>query len=113
MNECWEPLELRFSTGFVGGQSILLCPQCDFEFLHIIQTSVHRGDDKIIIGADEVSIIDEKNTTRGSMVSIEYAGECGHHGVISFHFYKGNIETHHKRLPELSEPLDFNDLFRD
>jgi hypothetical protein len=57
--------------------------------------------------------MNEKNMTRGATVSIEYRCECGHHGVIIFHFYKGNIETYHQLLPELSEPFEFKDLFRD
>lgn len=109
----FESVELKFSGNFVIGQSILLCPQCNFEYLHIISVSIHRGDDKITISADEVSIINEKNMTRGVTVSIEYSGECGHHGLIIFHFYKGNIETYHQSLPEPPQPMESKDLFRD
>jgi hypothetical protein len=101
----------------------LLCPQCGDEFLHITKVSVHRGEDKITITSGNVSIDEQKNDSRGVIIEIEYLGECIHRGVITFHFYKGNVEVHHKPLKDRrvengvfvnmltgSEP---DDIFRD
>lgn len=102
---------LRLVTGEFGGLQVLSCPKCGLEYLHIIKVDVYRKRDKITIKSEEISIADDENTTRGSIISIEYACEEGHHGLIIFHFYKGNVETRHKPLPELSGA--YEDLFRD
>ena len=108
----YEQIELKFSSEFVGGASILLCPQCGFEYLHIAKATIHRCRDKIIIIEDNIAIKEEENTSRGVTITIEYLGECGHHGEIIFQFYKGNVEVFHRRLPELEQGYVM-DIFRD
>jgi len=93
------------------GQSFLLCPQCGFEFLHITKVSVHRGEDKITITGDNISIEEQKNTSRGVIIVIEYKGECIHCGEIILHFYKGNVEVNHRPLKD--RPTDEHGMFKD
>lgn len=106
-----ESIKLKFSNKFIIGRSLLLCPQCNFEYLHIIKTTVHRRRDKISIVKENISIKDEINTSRGVTITIEYLCESNHRGEIIFHFYKGNVEVYHRCLPPA--PHDLQDIFRD
>jgi len=108
----YEPVELKFSSQFIVGQSILLCPQCSFEYLHVTKVAIHRGSDKTTIVKDKITIEDNVNTSRGVTIAIEYLGECGHRGEIVFQFYKGNVEVFHRYLP-IVEHGDIEDIFRD
>jgi hypothetical protein len=69
-----EPVELKFSSTVTGGTSVLLCPQCGFEYLHIVKATIHRRRDKITVVRDNVTIKDEANTSRGATITIEYLG---------------------------------------
>jgi len=93
------------------GQSLLLCPQCGYEFLHITKVSVHRGEDKITITGDNISIDEQKNTSRGVIIVIEYEGECVHRGEIILHFCKGNVYVYHDPLED--RPIDEHGMFKD
>jgi len=110
---------IRISSGPHGGY--LLCQQCGDEYLHIVRVSVHRGEDKITITEDNVLIDEQTNNSRDVIIEIEYLGECVHRGVITLHFYKGNVEVYHRPLKDrrtehgvfidvASEP---DDIFRD
>lgn len=108
------------SSDYIG---ILLCPQCNGDNgrnLHIIQASVHRGADKITVTSSNVSIDAKKNTERGTIITLEYEGECGHHGEIMLHFYKGSTYISHQPLKDIigkdGRTLEYNDkgdIFRD
>jgi len=106
-----EPFELKFSSEFYADRRFLLCQQCGYEYIHITRVAVHRGRDKITIVEDNISVKDEPNTSRGTIVTIEYLGECNHRGEIIFHFYKGNVEVYHRCLP--FELGNMDDIFRD
>jgi predicted ATP-dependent protease len=106
------------------GEGLLLCPQCKGnsceEFMHIIQATVHRGEDKITVTSKNVSIDAEKNILRGTVIALEYEGECGHHGEIILHFYKGNTFIYHQPLRDIigedGHSLQYSekgDIFRD
>jgi hypothetical protein len=107
-------------SDYVG---ILLCPQCSGDNgrnLHIIQASVHRGADKITVTSSNVSIDGEQNTERGTIITLEYEGECGHHGEIMLHFYKGSTYISYRPLKDIigadGHTLNYSDkgdIFRD
>ena len=113
--EDWETLELKFKDGgWIGHQdrnNELLCPQCEFNFLHIVKVIVARRTDDIIVEKDSVEIRKGGSPTRGNVIAMEYVGECGHHGLIIFNFHKGNIHVWHKKLPESEKELE--DIYRD
>ncbi|MCJ7425038.1 hypothetical protein MUP01_12355 [Candidatus Bathyarchaeota archaeon] len=92
------------------GEGVLLCPQCpnddDASMLHITQASVHRGEDKITINSEKISIDTLKNTNRGTMIEIEYEGECGHHGLFFIHFCKGSTYICYRPLADLNVKTD-------
>jgi len=100
-------------------QCILVCPLCEGENLHIIEASIWRGNDKISVTSNRVSIEEKKNEERGVIITLEYEGECGHHGLIIFHFYKGNTFVYYRPLANISDEegmlhySEKGDIFRD
>ena len=100
-------------------QCILVCPFCKGENLHIIEASIHRGDDIVTVTRNCVSVKEKKNEERGVIIMLEYEGECGHHGQIIFHFYKGNTFVHYHPLAKISDEngmlhySEKGDIFRD
>lgn len=122
-NIVWEDArdDVRVSalSDYVG---ILLCPQCNGNNgrnLHITEASVHRGDDIITVACNRVSLKAKKNRARGVIITLEYEGECGHHGLIVFHFCKGNTFVHHRPLSGILDEKGMlhyskkGDIFRD
>jgi len=61
-------------------QCILVCPLCEGENLHITEASIHRRDDMITVTSNHVSMEERKNEERGVIITLEFEGECGHHG---------------------------------
>jgi uncharacterized protein YbaR (Trm112 family) len=98
---------------------ILVCPFCKGQNLHIIEVSVHRGEDLVTVTRKRISIEEMKNEHRGVIITIEYEGECGHHGQIELHFYKGNTFVYNVPLPDITDGKDLlhysekGDIFRD
>ena len=93
-NKNWETLELKISNYEV------ICPQCDFNYLHIVKVIVARKSDEIVVEKDRVEVRKGGSPTRGNVIAMEYVGECGHHGLIIFNFHKGNVQVWHRKLPE-------------
>jgi hypothetical protein len=123
VNIIWEDpkknIRVSAPSDYVG---ILLCPQCSGDNgrnLHIVQASVQRGADNITITSRNVSIGAKKNTERGTIITLEYEGECGHHGEIILHFYKGSTYISHRPLEDIIgkdgtlQYSDKGDIFRD
>jgi len=113
--EEWETLELKFKHGgwadHQDRNNELLCPQCDFNYLHIVKVIVARRTDDITVEKDRVEIREGGSPTRGNVIAMEYVGECRHHGLIIFNFHKGNVHVWHKKL---AEPRGApQDIFRD
>jgi hypothetical protein len=109
---------IRIQNGPEEYPAYLLCPQCGYEFLHITRVSVHRGEDRVTITGENVSMEAKKNNNRGVEIEIEYEGECEHRGRIVFHFYKGNVQVYYYPLED--RPMkdgmftdSANDIFRD
>jgi uncharacterized protein YbaR (Trm112 family) len=100
-------------------QRILVCPFCKGENLHITEASIHRGDDIITVTSNRVLVEEKKNEERGVIITLEYEGECGHHGLIIFHFYKGNTFFYYRPLAKISDEKGMlhysekGDIFRD
>jgi hypothetical protein len=82
-------------------QIALACPICKGENLHILEVDVFRGTDCIKITNQKVSVEEAVNPNRGVIIDIEYEGECGHCGVLTFHFYKGTTYAMNKKLPDI------------
>ena len=84
-----------------GSEFELLCPQCGDNHLHISKVSVHRGEDKVTVTGNKVSVDLEKNPCRGTLITIKYEGECAHRGEITFVFHKGTTLVSHKALEDI------------
>ena len=124
VNIIWENakknVRVSASSDYLG---ILLCPQCrgdNGRNLHITQASVHRGEDKIAITSSKVSIDTLKNTARGTIIELEYEGECGHHGLFIIRFCKGTTYISYQPLEDIigedGQTLQYSDkgdIFRD
>lgn len=97
----------------------LACPFCEGENLHITEASIHRGEDIITVTSNCISVDKKKNEERGVIITLEYEGECGHHGLIIFHFYKGNTFIYYRPLAKISDEKgvlhysEKGDIFRD
>ena len=100
-------------------QCILVCPFCEGENLHIIEASIHRRDDIVTVASKRVLVEEKKNENRGVIIALEFEGECGHHGQIVLHFYKGNTFIYHHPLAKISDEKgvlhysEKGDIFRD
>jgi hypothetical protein len=98
---------------------ILLCPFCKGENLHVIEASIHRGNDIVIVTRNRVSVEEMKNKNRGVIITLEVEGECGHHGQVILHFYKGSTYIYYHPLAKISDEKGIlhysekGDVFRD
>jgi len=102
-----------FNLQGAGGHfTTLKCPQCGFEYVHMVSVSVQRKLDKTIVSNEYIAIKEEKNPSRGAILTLEYVCENGgHHGELIFQFYKGIIYVEHKLLePAVGE---LKDIWRD
>jgi hypothetical protein len=114
-NREWKTLELKFKDGGWLGhrdrKNELLCPQCDFNYLHIVRVIVARKSDDIVVEKDKVEVRKGGSPTRGNVIAMEYVGECGHRGLIIFNFHEGNVHVWHRKLPESKRNRE--DIYRD
>ena len=77
----------------------LKCPQCNFDYIHLLSVVVLRGTDQTRISSEGIFVQEAENRMRGVRISIEYHCENGHHGRIIMQFYKGNVFVEHENLP--------------
>ena len=88
----------------------ITCPQCGFEYVHIVQLKCLRGNDETKITNQGILVHEAKNEGRGVKTTLEYVCENGHHGNIIFDFHKEMSYYKHEVLPETK---DFQDIWRD
>ena len=89
----------------------LKCPFCDFDYLHILSVSVHRGLDKTIINNKGIFVKQEKNELRGVVLIVEFCCENGHHFNTIIHFHEGSTFIEHEKLE--TPCTDIKDIWRD
>ena len=95
---------------------VLLCPQCGFEYIHILSVKVADNKNLHRIDAEGYSKDADTEETqraasgRGARIYIEYACENGHHGYLIFKFHKGNTFVEHEKL---ASTIGYKDLWRD
>jgi len=95
----------------------LLCPICDFDYIHLlsIKVATNRG----------LTIVDHKGTTvryagkieeceaaadrGGYRIIAEYVCENGHRGYLIFQFHEGNIFVSHEVVGRV---VDWEELWR-
>ena len=77
----------------------MFCPQCGFEFIHLIRLTCLRGTDLTTITAKGIFVEEAENKTRGVRITLEYQCENGHRGEIILQFHKGNVFINHKTIP--------------
>lgn len=88
----------------------LTCPQCGFEYVHIIQLKCLRGSDETKITNQGILVHEAKGEGRGVKTTLEYVCENGHHGNIILHFHEGMTYYKHEVLPKTE---DIQDIWRD
>lgn len=83
-------LPLRFvvcrSTNDEGG---LCCPVCGDDYIHIGCVSAQQGQTQTVIGCERTETKAAPSGKRGSVVAINFVGECGHAFTYTFEFHKG------------------------
>ena len=94
-------------------QEILECPECGFEYIHLVAIRVLRQREVTEITAKGITIKDDLNKTRGVIIELDYLCENDHYGTITLNFHEGQTLLSHK-LHKL--PTDLNtlpDIWRD
>jgi hypothetical protein len=89
------------------------CPECESLNIHPIAVSVLRGHDETTIQDYGIIINEVENKGRGSVITLEYACEHGHHGRLRFIFCKGETETFHETLHPFQSNSEWRDIWRD
>ena len=97
--------------GIYTSEDTLKCPFCDFDCLHILSISVHRGMDKTVINNKGIFVKEEKNKLRGVVLIVEFCCEEGHHFNTITHFHKGSVYVEHEKLK--TSCADIRDVWRD
>ena len=90
----------------------LFCPQCGFEFVHIIALTCLRGTDETVITSEGICVRTAENLSRGVRIALEYVCENGHRGRIIFQFHKGVVYLDHESLPDTEDLEGFRDIWR-
>ena len=68
----------------------LVCPECGFNYTHILDVTVHPGNDDYTPGPN-----------RGGQHILWLQGECGHEWQLVFGFHKGNTYVMSRLTPEM------------
>ena len=107
-------------TDALGEELHLLCPRCEFQYVHPIRVKVATGHAVTIIENRETRHVQretaevlEARKNRGVRIFLEYACESGHHGNIILQFHKGVTYVEHESLPELKPEESTTVLWRD
>lgn len=105
------------SIRYDNEKDMLLCPICDFDFVHPISVRVATDNDYTFIDHKgthlshaKMAETDEARKNRGVIISIEYCCEHGHLGIVILAFHKGITFVKHKELPLID---DWTTLWRD
>lgn len=93
-----------------GLEKPLACPQCGFEYVHIIKLKCLRGNDETLVTSERICVHEAKGEGRGVKITLEYACENGHHGNIVFHFHEGMTYYKNEKLANIE---DWKDIWRD
>jgi len=106
-------------TDAFGQEVYLLCPSCEFEYVHPIRVKVATGEALTVIQNRETQLIQgdtaevqDARKNRGVRIFLEYVCESGHHGNIILQFHKGITYVEYESLPEL-KPEEWTTLWRD
>lgn len=83
--------EQRFALSAADqwGDICLVCPICEFDYVHPTRLEADRGGDLVEIDADGVGFATRPRSVRGVVTTLEFVCEAGHRFSLSFRFHKG------------------------
>lgn len=100
---------------FECGWHLVLCPECEYEYVHIKDVSINRNGNVIYVRNDVTADLTKvPSTARGAIIAIGMWCEQGHEFSIFMQFHKGNtfVWTEHVRTFDSSLFFPSN-LWRD
>lgn len=102
-------------TEWVGGNQVVICPECANEFVHIKDVIIDRGGNVLRI-EDEVSanLTKVPSKARGVIITLGMWCEDGHEFSLFFQFHKGSTMAWTELVQTFDLSLFFpGDLWRD
>ena len=102
-----------------GGDYILACPVCGFEYVHLLSVKVATGQDLTVVDSEGTRVVrggtvESKKAVenRGARIVIEYWCEEGHRGKLILQFHEGIVFVEHEPLDPLNV-RGLRDIWRD
>lgn len=94
------------------------CPVCraekkPFDYNHISGVRVAQGSDVTIVTGDGTRLERQENSARGSLVTIAFRCEGGHHFCLDFQFHKGQVFVWAEKSASPDWLRDSGELWRD
>jgi hypothetical protein len=102
-------VQLITSKEIWQNEEVLLCPQCELEYIHPVSVKVATKTKLFSVDSEGLTVArdtpenSKAKSSRGVRIFLEYNCENGHHGYIIFQFHKGNTFVEHEKLPDTNE----------
>jgi len=101
------------ATAVDGHNSLVCCPICGFDCVHLGTVSVKQGHSTAISAHDATAVTpsDRHLHSRGSSVELDMDCESGHRFTYTLEFHKGSVTISLRERPE--SHADQPELWRD